>query len=52
MTAVWWERQIDPSIVFGIPGGVMDMQGNYLEKPYFTTGYFDIQYSGRGDKRR
>lgn len=32
MTAVWWETQIDPSIVFGIPQvGVQDMQGNYLE---------------------
>lgn len=32
MTAVWWERQIDPSVVFGIPQvGCMDMQGNYLE---------------------
>lgn len=32
MTAVWWERQIDPSIVFGIPQvGCIDMQGNYLE---------------------
>ncbi|RHJ93096.1 S41 family peptidase [Parabacteroides bouchesdurhonensis] len=32
MTAVWWERQIDPSLVFGIPQvGVQDMQGNYLE---------------------
>lgn len=32
MTAVWWERQIDPSIVFGIPQvGCRDMQGNYLE---------------------
>lgn len=32
MTAVWWERQIDPSIVFGIPQvGCLDMQGNYLE---------------------
>ena len=32
MTAVWWESQIDPSIVFGIPQvGVQDMQGNYLE---------------------
>lgn len=32
MTAVWWERQIDPSIVFGIPQvSCMDMQGNYLE---------------------
>lgn len=32
MTAVWWERQIDPSIVFGIPQvGCMDMDGKYLE---------------------
>jgi Tol biopolymer transport system component len=32
MTAVWWETQIDPSIVFGIPQvGCADMQGNYLE---------------------
>ena len=32
MTAVWWESQIDPSIVFGIPQvGMKDMQGRYLE---------------------
>ena len=32
MTAVWWETQIDPSLVFGIPQvGVRDMQGHYLE---------------------
>lgn len=32
MTAVWWETQIDPSLVFGIPQvGVKDMRGNYLE---------------------
>ncbi len=32
MTAVWWETQIDPSIVFGIPQvGMRDMRGNYLE---------------------
>ncbi len=32
MTAVWWESQINPSIVFGIPQvGVRDMEGNYLE---------------------
>ncbi len=32
MTAVWWESQIDPSIVFGVPQvGVRDMQGKYLE---------------------
>ncbi|NOU16193.1 MAG: peptidase S41 [Bacteroidales bacterium] len=32
MTAVWWEDQQDPSLVFGIPQiGVKDMNGNYLE---------------------
>jgi Periplasmic protease len=32
MTAVWWENQIDPNIVFGIPQvAVKDMRGNYLE---------------------
>ncbi|MDD7461082.1 MAG: S41 family peptidase [Prevotellaceae bacterium] len=32
MTAVWWEAQIDPSIIFGIPQvGCRDMRGNYGE---------------------
>lgn len=32
MTAVWWESQIDPSLVFGIPQvAIKDMRGNYLE---------------------
>lgn len=32
MTAVWWENQIDPTIVFGIPQvGCVDNRGNYLE---------------------
>lgn len=32
MTAVWWERQIDPSIVFGIPQvTVVDMEGVAME---------------------
>ena len=32
MTAVWWETQIDPSLVFGIPQVTsMDMDGNVLE---------------------
>ncbi len=31
-TAVWWERQIDNSIVFGIPQvGAIDKDGKYLE---------------------
>ncbi|MDE6534758.1 MAG: PDZ domain-containing protein [Muribaculaceae bacterium] len=32
MTAVWWENQVDPSLVFGIPQVTsMDMEGNVLE---------------------
>lgn len=32
MTAVWWETQIDPTLVFGIPQmGVKDLNGKYLE---------------------
>lgn len=32
MTAVWWESQIDPTIVFGIPQvGMKDRQGRWLE---------------------
>ena len=38
MTAVWWESQIDPSIVFGIPQvGCVDMQGNYLDCLLYTS---------------
>lgn len=32
MTAVWWETQIDPTLVVGFPQvAVEDMRGNYLE---------------------
>lgn len=32
MTAVWWESQIDPSLVFGIPQiGCRDMRGQLME---------------------
>lgn len=32
MTAVWWETQIDPTIVFGIPQvGCVDKDGKYME---------------------
>ncbi|MCO4294347.1 S41 family peptidase [Solitalea sp. MAHUQ-68] len=31
-TAVWWETQIDPTLVFGIPQvGMLDTNGKYLE---------------------
>lgn len=33
MTAVWWETQVDPSLVFGIPqvGAIAVKEGRYLE---------------------
>ena len=32
MTAVWWESQIDPTLIFGIPQiGMRDNDGNYQE---------------------
>ena len=32
MTAVWWETQIDPTLIFGIPQVTsQDMDGNVLE---------------------
>ena len=32
MTAVWWETQMDPTLVYGIPQvGCQDMNGKYLE---------------------
>jgi tricorn protease len=31
-TAVWWEKQIDPTLVFGIPQvGIINKEGKYLE---------------------
>lgn len=45
MTAVWWETQIDPTIVFGIPQvGSMDNRGNYLENQQL---YPDIEVYNR-----
>ena len=38
MTAVWWERQIDPSIVFGIPQvGCMDYARQLSRKSDLAT---------------
>ena len=32
MTAVWWESQIDPTLIFGIPQiGMKDNEGKYQE---------------------
>ena len=39
-TAVWWERQIDPTLVFGIPQvGMVDINGNYLENQQLEPDY-------------
>lgn len=40
MTAVWWETQIDRSIIFGIPEiGARDMNGNLLENQQLEPDY-------------
>lgn len=40
MTAVWWETQMDRSLIFGIPQvGVRDMQGRYGENLQLTPDY-------------
>ena len=40
MTAVWWERQINKNLVFGIPEiGSRDMNGNFLENHQLEPDY-------------
>mgnify|MGYP002623176762 CR=1 FL=1 len=42
-TAVWWETQIDPSLVFGIPQVGMQMaDGTYLENTQLEPDYLVI----------
>ncbi|MEQ1904528.1 MAG: S41 family peptidase [Pirellulaceae bacterium] len=52
-TAVWWETQIDPSIVFGIPQvGMITMGGEYLENNQLQPDILivnDPQSLSRGD---
>ncbi len=44
MTAVWWERQIDPTLVFGIPQvGSKDINGKYLENQQLEPDYKVMQ---------
>lgn len=48
MTAVWWERQIDPSLIFGIPQVTsIDMQGNILENHQLNPDV--LIYNAPGD---
>lgn len=51
MTAVWWETQIDPSIIFGIPQVTsQDMNGNVLENHQLNP---DVEvYNNPGDVAR
>ena len=44
-TAVWWERMIDPSVIFGIPQvGMLTKEGAYLENTQLEP---DIRVYGR-----
>lgn len=48
MTAVWWESQIDPSLVFGIPQVTsQDMNGQVLENHQLTPDV--VIYNQPGD---
>jgi len=39
-TAVWWERQIDPTLVFGIPQvGIVEPGGTYVENQEFVPDH-------------
>ena len=51
MTAVWWETQIDPSLVFGIPQVTSsDMHGNALENQQLNPDV--LIYNNPGDELR
>ncbi|MCU4164669.1 S41 family peptidase [Carboxylicivirga caseinilyticus] len=56
MTAVWWERMQDPSLVFGIPQvGAKDMNGQYLENSQLepdvkVKNTYEIMTSGRDEQ--
>ncbi|PIE90352.1 MAG: peptidase S41 [Acidobacteria bacterium] len=50
MTAVWWEKLHDPSIVYGIPQvGSVDVNGNYLENQQLEP---DIKQENQYEKVR
>ncbi|MHC4953985.1 MAG: S41 family peptidase [Planctomycetota bacterium] len=44
-TAVWWERQIDASLLFGIPQvGFVDPQGRYIENQEFVPDHVVLHH--------
>nr|WP_319398151.1 S41 family peptidase [uncultured Carboxylicivirga sp.] len=56
MTAVWWERMQDPSLVFGIPEvGTKDLNGDYLENSQLepdvkVQNTYRVMTSGRDEQ--
>lgn len=47
MTAVWWERQVDPSIVFGVPQVTsIDVNGKVLENQQLNPDILIINQPG------
>jgi len=52
-TAVWWETQIDPTLVFGIPQvGMIDLNGKYLENQTLDPDvlvYHDPESAAKGE---
>lgn len=52
-TAVWWERQIDPTLTFGIPQvGVKGMDGRYLENQELVPDFQVKNMPGPAQKGR
>jgi C-terminal processing protease CtpA/Prc len=55
-TAVWWERLMNPDIVFGIPQvGMLDREGRYLENQDLHPDvevYNDPESVARGEDRQ
>ncbi|HTH56216.1 MAG TPA: S41 family peptidase [Cyclobacteriaceae bacterium] len=55
-TAVWWEQQIDPTLVFGIPQvGMVGADGKYLENTqleptYKVKNHYEMLVKGRDEQ--
>ncbi|MBS1680606.1 MAG: PD40 domain-containing protein [Bacteroidetes bacterium] len=55
-TAVWWEQQIDPTLVFGIPQvGMVGVDGKYLENTqleptYKIKNHYEMLVKGRDEQ--
>ncbi len=55
-TAVWWESQIEPRLIFGIPQvGITDLSGRYLENWQLEPDVLvinDAESVGRGEDKQ